>query len=117
MAFLPRDEHWLAPGHTLVVPRAHYGGVLDAPADVLAAVIQLVQKVGLAMREALEAGGAVVLNASGPSSPQSVPHLHFHVVPCGDDDEAEFWPADRSAHRLEGEPHELLAEVCRRRSS
>ena len=32
-------------------------------------------------RAALGAEGVNILNASGPGSEQSVPHLHFHVIP------------------------------------
>lgn len=65
--------------------------------------------VARAMENALGAGGVVVLNASGPETGQSVPHLHFHVVPCWSDDQATFWPADRSAHEVAGPVHDLLA--------
>ena len=109
VAFLPLDADALAPGHTLVVPRAHHVGVLDTPAGLLGVTMELVQRVGRAMQEALGASGVVVLNASGPHSGQSVGHLHFHVVPCWPGDEATFWPADRSSKRLDGVVHELIA--------
>jgi histidine triad (HIT) family protein len=114
VAFPPPPSGELAPGHTLVVPVRHSIGVLDAPAADLAAAMALVQRVGRAMKEALGATGVVVLNASGPDSGQSVAHLHFHVVPCWADDEATFWPFDRSSHRLSGLPHELLAASLRK---
>lgn len=108
-AFPPLPGSELAPGHTLVIPAAHSLGVTDAaPAD-LAAAMELVQRVGRAMQAALGATGAVVLNASGPDSGQSVPHLHFHVVPCWADDEVTLWPAGRSRHQVTGPVHELLA--------
>lgn len=109
VAFLPLDADALAPGHTLVVPRAHHVGVLDTPAALLGVTMDLVQRVGRAMTEELGASGIVVLNASGPFSGQSVGHLHFHVVPCWPDDEATFWPAERSARQVEGPVHSRLA--------
>ena len=109
VAFLPLPDGALAPGHTLVVPREHCVGVLDAPAEALTASTELVQKVAQAMTRALGATGVVVLNASGPFSGQSVNHLHFHLVPCWPDDEAEFWPAGRSAHPAIPDAHERLA--------
>ncbi|MHB8245895.1 MAG: HIT family protein [Acidimicrobiales bacterium] len=115
VAFLPLPGGALAPGHTLVVPREHFTGVLDASLAALRATTQLVQEVGVAMTEALGATGVVVLNASGPASGQSVDHLHFHVVPCWPDDEANFWPSDRSAHRLAEPAHELLARALEER--
>src|SRR5258705_13127369 len=74
VAFLPLPESVLAPGHTLVVPRRHCVGVLDADQETLAATAHLVKRVGLAMTRALDATGVVVLNASGPHSGQSVAH-------------------------------------------
>ncbi len=111
VAFLPLPDASLAPGHTLVVPREHCVGVLDASVDSLAATMRLVQRVSRAMSEALGATGVVVLNASGPYSGQSVAHLHFHVVPCWPDDKAEFWPTGRSAHSPVPDVHELLAPL------
>ena len=109
VAFLPLPDSALAPGHTLVVPREHFVGVLDASPAALSATTELVQEVAQAMTRALGATGVVVLNASGPFSGQSVDHLHFHVVPCWPDDGAEFWPGDRSAHPDIPEVHQLLA--------
>lgn len=108
-AFPPHPTGELAPGHTLVAPAAHSSGILDASPDDLAAAMRLVQRVGRAMENALGATGVVVLNASGPDSGQSVGHLHFHVVPCWDDDETTFWPSGRSKHQAAARPHELIA--------
>lgn len=109
VAFPPPPAGELAPGHTLVVSIRHSVGVLGALPEDLAAVMALVQRVGRAMEGAIGATGVVVLNASGPDSGQSVAHLHFHVVPCWADDQATFWPADKSRHSPTGVPHELLA--------
>ena len=40
------------------------------------------QRVAVAMTRTLDASGVVLLNASGPHSGQSVPHLHVHVHPA-----------------------------------
>lgn len=53
VAFLPLPDGELAPGHTLVIPRNHCVGVLDArPADLVAA-ISLVQRVANGNRPGL----------------------------------------------------------------
>ncbi|MGK9149360.1 HIT domain-containing protein [Plantibacter flavus] len=111
VAFRPLPASELAPGHTLVVPRAHSVGLLDTDPRSLQATIALAQRVGRAMKAALDATGVVVLSASGVDAGQSVPHLHLHVVPCWDDDGVTFWPEGVSAHRVEGDPHALLAEM------
>ncbi|MER7837776.1 HIT domain-containing protein [Streptomyces sp. NPDC096040] len=111
-AFSPLDP--LAPGHTLVVPTRHYGDVFDTPHDVLTTTMELVQRVAGAMKTALGASGVNILNASGPGSEQSVPHLHFHVVPRWLDDGISTWPAGRSEHELAGDPDARLAEFLAR---
>jgi histidine triad (HIT) family protein len=108
VAFAPLREGQLAPGHTLVVPRRHCVGVYDAEPSHLAATIELVQRVSQAMLGSLDASGVNVLNASGPASGQSVPHLHFHVVPRWSDDGAEMWPSDKAVHELPGDPYRAL---------
>ncbi|WP_406445333.1 HIT domain-containing protein [Streptomyces sp. NBC_00631] len=111
-AFTPLNP--LAPGHTLVVPTRHFTDVFDTPPDVLTASITLVQRVAAAMRTALDASGVNVLSASGPGSEQSVPHLHFHVVPRWVDDGISTWPIGRSRRRPTGDPRTQLAAALNR---
>jgi len=101
----------IAPGHTLVVPTAHVTDIFDAAPHVLAQSMALVRRVADAMRSALGAEGVNILNASGPSSEQSVPHLHFHVIPRWDGDNFSTWPASRSEHHVEGDPSSRLASA------
>ncbi|MFE1954557.1 HIT family protein [Streptomyces sp. NPDC059524] len=108
-AFAPLNP--LAPGHTLVVPSRHYAGVFDTPPRVLAASMSLVQDLALAMRTTLDASGINILSASGPGSEQSVPHLHFHVVPRWVDDGISTWPTSPSRHHLMGDPSAKLTEA------
>ncbi|MFJ8164853.1 HIT family protein [Streptomyces sp. NPDC096136] len=109
-AFTPLDP--LAPGHTLVVPTAHFADLFDTPAEVLAETTALVRRVAEAMRSELGATGVNVLNASGPGSEQSVRHLHFHVVPRWPQDGISTWPSGRSLHRFAGgDPAARLAEA------
>lgn len=108
-AFAPLTP--LAPGHTLVVPTAHVADIFDAAPDVMAASMSLVRRVADAMRSELRAEGVNILNASGPGSEQSVPHLHFHVVPRWRDDGFSTWPALTSGHCFDGDPASRLASV------
>ncbi|RFC78067.1 HIT domain-containing protein [Streptomyces sp. AcE210] len=108
-AFAPL--HPLAPGHALVIPTSHYVDLFDTPAEVLAETMALVQRVSGEMRAALKAGGVNILSASGPGSEQSVPHLHFHVVPRWADDGFSTWPTEQSQHRTAGDPVIQLADA------
>lgn len=106
-AFAPLNP--LSPGYTLVVPTSHRTDIFDTPPEVLSAVMALVRRVAEKMRTALGAGGVNILSASGPGSEQSVPHLHFHVVPRWPDDGFSTWPVQQSRHRVEGDPVAQLA--------
>ncbi|WP_392900942.1 HIT family protein [Streptomyces sp. LN699] len=108
-AFAPLNP--LASGHTLVVPTLHYADVFETPPEVLAVTTALVQRVAEAARTALNASGVNILSASGPGSEQSVPHLHFHVVPRWVDDGISTWPAGHSTHRVTGDPGARLADA------
>jgi histidine triad (HIT) family protein len=112
-AFLPLPASSLAPGHTLVIPTAHSMGLHEASASSLQSTMALVQKVTLALRDALGAPGMNLLSASGPASEQSIAHLHFHVVPRWKDDEFTTWPTQRSAKEIVGSPAQLLADAIR----
>ena len=90
MAFL--DARPVFPGHTLVVPREHHELLVDLPPVMFAPIFGALQRVAQAVVDALGADGSFVANNNTVS--QSVPHLHFHVVPRRRKDGLRgfFWP-------------------------
>lgn len=100
-----RDEHTIAfldvrpvfKGHVLVCPIEHVDTLLDLPSRLLAPVLAVTQKIARALPAALGAQGSFVANNNVVS--QSVPHLHFHVVPRtkGDGLRGFFWPRTKYA--------------------
>ena len=70
-----------ADGHTLVIPKTPAVTLLDLPADAAAYTIQVVQKVAKAIEVGLDAKGIVLMQLSGAAAGQSVPHVHFHLIP------------------------------------
>ena len=95
VAFL--DTRPVFKGHTLVVPRQHFGVLSDLPASALPGYFGFVQSVDRAVQSALDAGGSFVAVNNRVS--QSVPHLHTHVVPRtkGDGLRGFFWPRTKYA--------------------
>jgi len=80
VAFLDIDP--VNPGHTLVVPVKHAGGVLDLPPDTAKAMIALAQRVARAIQASeFKADGIQLLMNTGAAANQTVFHAHLHVVP------------------------------------
>src|SRR5437667_10477624 len=70
-----------APGHTLVLPKAHARNLLDVdPAD-LAHVMQVAQKIARAAVKVFGADGITVQQFNESAGGQVVFHLHVHVIP------------------------------------
>ncbi|HEX2129248.1 MAG TPA: HIT family protein [Solirubrobacterales bacterium] len=90
LAFL--DFRPLFPGHTLLIPREHHETLADLPDELLAPYFRNVRLLSVAVRDAMGAQGSFVANNNVVS--QSVPHLHFHIVPRVRKDGLRgfFWP-------------------------
>lgn len=70
-----------ADGHALVIPKTPAVTLLDLPAEAAAYTIQVVQKVARAIEKALNVEGIVLMQLSGAAAGQTVPHVHFHLIP------------------------------------
>lgn len=77
LAFL--DHSPLAVGHCLLIPKAHVETLFEADQATLTALALAAQRIGVAIRAALQAEGLFVAQNNVIS--QSVPHLHVHLVP------------------------------------
>ena len=70
-----------ADGHTLVIPKEPAETLMDLSADSAAYTINIVQKVGSDIKKALGAEGIVLMQLNGSKAGQTVPHIHFHLIP------------------------------------
>lgn len=83
------DDHVLAfmdimpqaDGHALIIPKVPAVSLLDLPPEAAAYTIQIVQKIAKAIETALDAKGIVLMQLSGAAAGQTVPHVHFHLIP------------------------------------
>ena len=84
LAFL--DAFPLARGHTLVIPKNHYGKVQDMSEsdnrDLFETVQVLVQKL-----ESISPSSLIAIH-NGKESGQEVPHVHVHIIPRNSSDGA-----------------------------
>ena len=70
-----------AEGHTFVIPKTPAVTLLDLAPEAAAYTIQIVQKIAQAMEKALDIKGVVLMQLSGAAAGQTVPHVHFHLIP------------------------------------
>jgi histidine triad (HIT) family protein len=84
LAFL--DANPLAPGHTLVIPKAHHETLADLPADEGSAVFSALHELTPAVEAAVDAPASTVAFNNGEEAGQEVPHVHGHIVPRFSDD-------------------------------
>lgn len=68
-------------GHLLVVPKRHSKDLLEIPADDVAAVTLMGQRIAKVAVEELAADGVNLLNSCGADAWQTVFHFHLHVIP------------------------------------
>lgn len=109
LAFL--DINPVSKGHTLVIPKKHYGSLTETPDNVLEEVIRTVKKVARGQMKALGVGSLNVTQANGPLAGQVVPHVHFHVIPRFESAKAaKNWTPGTYARR---EEMEAFAEKIR----
>jgi histidine triad (HIT) family protein len=68
-------------GHALIMPKAAAATLLEAtPASVMAC-IRTTQRIAQAVHAALAPDGIQIVQYNGVAAGQTVPHLHFHVIP------------------------------------
>ncbi len=79
-------------GHMLAVPKKHVTSLLDCDADTLRHLMAAVKQVACHCVNRCGYDGVNLLNASGESAGQSVPHFHIHIIPRKTGDGVDAWP-------------------------
>ncbi len=75
-------------GHTIIMPKKHVENVLDADDDTISKCTIAAKKVASMIQKNTNAKGFNVLNNCGEAAGQTVNHLHFHVIPRYDENDA-----------------------------
>ena len=70
-----------APGHVLVLPKEPAVELFGLSEESAAACIRSTRKVAAAVKAALGTPGIMVAQFNGSAAGQTVPHVHFHIVP------------------------------------
>ena len=79
LAFL--DIHPSAPGHTLIIPKAHVARIEDMHEADAEALFRTLHGLMGPIQAAVEAPSSTVGVNNGPESGQEVPHVHIHIIP------------------------------------
>lgn len=68
-------------GHTLVIPKEPAETLVDLSDEAAMSCIKTVKKVAAAAKQAFTDSGIVVMQLNGAEAGQTVPHIHFHIIP------------------------------------
>jgi histidine triad (HIT) family protein len=96
VAFL--DRYPISDGHTLVLPRAHYERFDEVPVETLRSMYSTVQGLNRRIRERMQTEGAHISVNDGRAAHQLVPHIHVHIIPRKENDDATFTARKRYTH-------------------
>ena len=101
-----------APGHTMVIPKAHTENIFDLPDTEVGPFFTAVKRVTRMIEKALTPDGFTLGINQGKAAGQAIDHLHFHIIPRWRND------GGRSLHAVVNNPAkeklEALAEKIRR---
>lgn len=89
IAIVPLET--VSKGHTLLISKKHFENIFDVDEDVFSHFSKILKKLSSDLVSNNKATGINILNASGKDAQQSVPHLHFHLVPRYPKDGLDMW--------------------------
>lgn len=107
VAFL--DARPVFPGHVLVVPRLHIQTYERLPIGLATSLVRTVQRIQVAVERSTAADGSLHIVNNVIS--QSVPHLHYHVIPRKRKDGLRFWLGPRVAYATDDEADEMARRI------
>lgn len=69
------------PGHVIVVPTAHFENLYELPIKYAHRIIEVSQKMALALKAVRHCDGVWVVQNNEPASGQHAFHYHMHIFP------------------------------------
>ncbi len=97
------------PGHTLIVPKAHYKNVAETPEQVLQGIISAAKYLSPIVVKAVGMEGFNLFLNDGRSAGQLVEHVHLHVLPRQQGDNLRVHPPQKSYPQ--GEAEKIQAKI------
>lgn len=81
LALVVRDGFPISPGHTLVIPKRHFGSFFEATSEERDAMLTLLDQARRDIGGELSPDGFNIGINDGAAAGQTVPHLHVHLIP------------------------------------
>ena len=92
LAFM--DKYPITSGHTLVLPKYHYGDLFQMTEDEVGNLYRVVHTIASAVYSATGAQGLNTGQNNGKAANQIVPHVHVHIIPRYEKDSRDGkWPS------------------------
>ena len=75
-------------GHTLVMPKKHVSDLIECDQETYLKVMSVVQKLAQQITEKCKANGCNILSNIHEAAGQTVMHMHIHIIPRYDTNDA-----------------------------
>jgi diadenosine tetraphosphate (Ap4A) HIT family hydrolase len=89
LALAIRDGFPISPGHTLIIPKRHVATFFETTTEERLAIFGLLDKAKLALDAELHPAAYNIGVNDGAAAGQTIPHLHFHLIPRYANDSAD----------------------------
>ncbi|CAG9218775.1 Histidine triad (HIT) protein [Paraburkholderia tropica] len=89
MDVMPQSE-----GHVLVLPKEGAEEIYELSPEALNAAMAMVHTLAAALRKALTPDGLMIAQFNGAAAGQTVPHVHFHLIPRRNGEELRMHARD-----------------------
>lgn len=84
------DKYPISIGHTLVMPKRHYGRLKDISETDFCAMYARVYVLNRLITSRLGASASHLSINDGAAANQLIPHVHVHIIPRNENDNAGF---------------------------
>ena len=71
----------IVEGHLLIVPKSHVATADELNPESGKELLETIKKVKKVFKSTLETDDYIILQKNGKAAGQSVPHVHFHMIP------------------------------------
>ena len=89
LSFAIRDGYPINSGHTLIIPKRHVGSFFDLDEKEKSDILALLDTAKVDLDTEFSPDGYNIGINDGNAAGQTVPHLHIHLIPRFDGDQAD----------------------------